>query len=74
MPFVGQERQSGNNLQLAVSKPWITIGNIDPTLDRSALEKSLIKNGTPWSVVSGEASIMMNAENISIAINGTPKK
>lgn len=56
LPFVGQERQSGNLLQFVVAKPRFLVAGYDHNvIDQDALIESLTLDGYPFDpTISGE--------------------
>ncbi len=71
LPFVGQERQSGNVLQFVVAKPRFLIAWYDRNvIDQDALIQSLSLDGVPFDpTISGEGLITVSGEYVSIASN-----
>lgn len=71
LPFVGQERQSGNVLQFVVAKPRFLVAGYDRNvIDQDALIQSLSLDGAPFDpTISGEGFITVSGEYVSIASN-----
>lgn len=75
MPFVGQERQSGQVMQFAVAKPRFLIDTYDgAVIDSGALAKSLMLNGVPFDpTVSAEGQLLVSGEYVRIGVNEAKK-
>lgn len=73
MSFVGQEYQQWNSIRVAVSKPWMSLKKNTSILDPVAIERSILKNGQPWKIVSWEWKVRVDDSSFSIHTNGLKK-
>lgn len=71
LPFVWQERQSGNALRFVVAKPRFLLAWYDRNIiDQEALIDALTLDGKPFDpTISGEGYIFVSGEYVMIASN-----